>query len=423
MNNQIYNIIKTLKMRKISFLALCLAAGFCASAQEAVVKEAERAMKSDQTFEKVVEIITPAFQDPQTASDAKTYYIPGNTAFSQYDKYLALKQLNQADKLPSNPEVVMGNLLIQGYNYFMKAFPLDSVTDAKGKVKTKYSKEMAGKLAGHFFDYTSAGADLFNGKDYKGAYDAWGIFTSLAANPEVAKKVTNMPADTIYGEIYFNQGIAAWQINDLKAALQSFNNARSKGYTKKAVYDYALAVAAADNNKEAVLEVAKEALPLYGKEDNSYMGQIVNYYLQNKDLDKAFEVINQAIASEPDNAQYYVIQGVLYENSEKRAEAKAAYKKAVEIDGQNAQALYNYGRQICEDAYALGDSAPTNPEEYEVYYAEKIKPLFIEASTILEKAFEIDSENSDILKYLENVYYNLRDEEKMEYTKTRLENL
>ncbi len=305
----------------------------------------------------------------------------------------------------------------------MKALPLDSVTDAKGKVKTKYSKDMVSKLAGHFSDYTSAGVDLFNAKDYKGAYDAWGIFGALAEMPEVAKKVANMPADTIFGEIYFNQGIAAWQMNDLKAALKSFLNAKSKGYTKKSVYDYALAVAAGDNNKEAVLEVAKEALPLYGKEDNTYMGQIVNYYLQNKELDKAFDVINQAIASEPDNAQYYVIQGVLYENAEKRAEAKAAYKKAVELDGENAQALYNYGRQICEDAYALGDSAPTSPEEYDAYYAEKIKPLFVEAATILEKAFEIDSENSDILKYLENVYYNLRDEEKMEYTKTRLQNL
>ena len=202
-------------MKKISILALCLAAGFCASAQEAVVKEAERAQKGGQSFEKVVEIITPAFSDPQTSKEARTYVIPGNAAFAQYDKFLGLKQLQQLDKLPANPEVAMGKLLIDGYNYYMKALPLDTIVDAKGKVKTKYSKDIIGKLGGHVTDYTSAGADLYNNKDFKGAYDAWGIFADLLERPEVTKKMTSVPTDTIVGEILFNQALAAWQLNDV----------------------------------------------------------------------------------------------------------------------------------------------------------------------------------------------------------------
>ena len=404
-------------MKKISFLALSLAVAASASAQVSVVKEAERAMKGGEEAAKVVTIITPAFSDPATAQMAQTYFIPGKASFAEYDKLLGLKSFN---KLKEGDEVKMGKLLLQGYDMFEKAFPLDSVPDAKGKVKPKYSKEMIGLLAGHFTDYTSAGADLYNAKDFDGAYRCWALFNTLPEIPAVREKISNIPADSIFGEIAFNQALAAWQGDKLDKALEAFLLAKSKGYTKKQLYDYAIAVASGAKNEEAVLALAEEALPLYGNEDPMYMGQVVNYYLQAKNYDKAFSVINDAIAKDPSKAQYYVIQGVLYENTEKRPEALAAYKKAIELDSKNAQALYNSGRQLCESAYALNDSAPITQKEYEQYFAEKIEPLFKEAAEILEQAYAIDQDNGDILKYLENVYYNLHDEAKLNDVKKRM---
>ena len=67
----------------------------------------------------------------------------------------------------------------------------------------------------------------------------------------------------------------------------------------------------------------------------------------------------QAIAAAPDEAAYYVIQGVLYENQEKAAEAIASYEKAVELAPDNAEALFNLGRMLCSQAYAAADAAPT----------------------------------------------------------------
>ena len=349
-------------MKKLSFLALSLASVFAASAQQAVLKEAERAMKSGADVAKVVEIVTPAFSDPETATLAQTWYIPGKAAFSQYDKLLGIKAFKPDD--PQVDPVKIANMLISGYDYFMKALPLDSVADAKGKIKTKYSKDIVNTLAGHFSDYSAAGADLFNAKDYKGAYQAWGIFTDILENPTLAKGVSKVPNDTLIGEIYFNQALAAWQADDFNGSFEAFMNAKNKGYNKKQLYDYAMAVAQNIPDNEKVLMVAREALPLYGAEDNNYMAQSVNYYLQAKDFDNAFKVINDAIAAEPNNAQYYVIQGVLYENQEKRPEAKAAYEKARTIDPKNAQAQFNFGRILCEEAYAASDGAPTSPKEY-----------------------------------------------------------
>ncbi|MDE6198118.1 MAG: hypothetical protein K2F91_09680, partial [Muribaculaceae bacterium] len=145
-------------MKKFSLLTLAVATAFAATAQTAVLKEAERAMKGGQDAAKVVEIITPAFTNAETQGLAQTWFIPGKASFSQYDHLLGLKQFN---KLPENGEQTMGRLLIDGYGYFVKALPLDSVADAKGKIKTKYSKEIVNTLSGHFADYSGAGADLY----------------------------------------------------------------------------------------------------------------------------------------------------------------------------------------------------------------------------------------------------------------------
>ena len=410
-------------MKKFSLLALAIVSAFSLSAQMSVVKEAERAMKGSKGAGEVIQIMTPAFTNPETQGLAQTWYVPGKAAFNEFDHMLGLKQFN---KLGADGPQKMGKLLVQGYEYFTKAFPLDSLPDAKGKVKPKYSKDMVSTLTGHFSDYSNAGVDLYNAKDYMGAYEAWNIFCSLPENPavkEALRKNGSLPHDTIFGEIAFNQALAAWQAEKLEEALNAFRKAKNFGYNKKQLYDYAIGVATGLKNQEAILELAEEALPLYGKEDPMYMGQVVNYYLQNKQFDKANSVIDAAIAQEPGNAQYYVIKGVLYENSEDpatKALAKETYKKAMELDPQNAQAVYNYGRQICEEAYKLSDNAPSRQDEYNVYYSEKIKPLFEQAATILEQAYQLDPDNSDVLKFLENVYYNLNDEKMLNDVKKRM---
>lgn len=407
-------------MKKISLMALAMLTVLGASAQANVVKDAERAMKAGDQASKVVEIIKPALTNPETAELAQTWYIPGKASFAQYDKLLGLKSFNQ---LKEGDNIKMAKLLIDGFGFYKKALPLDTVVDPKGKVKTKYSKDIINTLTGHIADFSTAGVDMYNAKDYDGAYQLWGIFCELPEMPAVRKSLADaksLPADTVFGEIAFNQALAAWQGEHLKEALAAFDYARKHSYNKKQLYDYAIAVATGLNDSLAILDYSKEALPMYGNEDPMYMGQIVNYYLQKKDYDNAFNTINQAIQGDPNNAQYYVIRGVLYENTSKRPEATADYQKAMAVDAKNAAAVYNYGRMLCEEAYALNDAAPASQNEYNKYFAEKIKPLFNQAVEVLENAYQLDPENMDVLRYLENVYYNLNDEAKLEDVRKRM---
>ncbi|MDE6270939.1 MAG: tetratricopeptide repeat protein [Muribaculaceae bacterium] len=401
-------------MKKIAIVGACVAAAFAANAQQNVVKDAERALKEGKSEKEVVEIITPAFTNPETAQQVLTWYIPGKAAYKEYDDLLGKKAFG---KLPEGGEVLMGNLLIDGYNYYMKALPFDSLPNEKGKIKPKYSKEMYSTVAGHYTDLNNAAIAFWEAKDYDKAFTSWELFCTIPSNPEFGVKA---PADSTMGEIRYNQALAAWQNENFDAALQSFIKAKNLGYNKKNLYDYAIAVATAAKNDDAVYDLAKEANGIYGKEDPNYVGYMINRYLQNREFDQAYAVIDEAIATDPTNAQYVVVKGILLSENDKKDEAKEHFKKALSLDPNNSMALYQYGRALCEEAYKLGEVAPTSPAESQKFFDEKIQPLFLEAAQVLERAYDEDNNNTDALRYLENVYYNLHDEAKLQDVQNRL---
>lgn len=405
-----------MKKHLVLAAAALFAGSMALSAQMQVVKDAERAQKGGEAPAKVVEIITPAFTNPETAKLAQTYYIPGKAMFEEFDKLFGLKSLG---RLGDGDGKKMADDLVEGYGYFIKALPLDSVANDKGKVKTKYSKDIVNTITGHVSDYNDAAITYWDLKNYKGAYDAWNIFLNLYETEPFKAKLT-APADTIIAEVYFNQALAAWQADSLRNALNAFEKAREKGYHKKQLYDYALGVATGLKDNEATFKWAQLGNDLYGKEDPNYLGYMINSYLQNKEFDKAFTTIDAAIASDPNNSQYYFVKGVLYDNMDKKADAKAMFAKAVELNAENVQALTQYGAALCQEAYALSDQAPTSVAESQAYFDQKIKPLFEEAAIYLEKAWQLDNENNDALRYLDNIYYNLRDEKKQNEIKQRM---
>lgn len=397
-------------MKKISLLGLCLLAIGSASAQNDLVKQVDRALKAGNVdYAAAREQIAPALVNPETKESAYAWYTAGKLEFDAYDKMLVKKQLGQEASCQE-----MGKALIDGYNLFMTAMPLDQVPNEKGKVKPKYTKSIVNTIGGHFNDYHIVACDLWGAADYKAAYDAWTIYLDLGENPAFAKAM-NVPHDTIMGEISYNKALAAWQAEMLDEALQAFEYAKNKGYNKKALYDYAISVAAQAQKNDVVYALAAEGYKYYGKEDPKFIQLIINDYIEKQDYEQANAMLDEAIAAEPGNAVYYNLKGVICESQKDNETALEFYKKATEIDATLASAFYNYGRKLCEKAYGISDSsAELSQAEYNKVRAEQIDPLLKLAAEKLEKAFELDEENQrDALRYLRNVYYNLGDDENL----------
>ncbi len=83
--------------------------------------------------------------------------------------------------------VDMGNALLDGYNYGLKALDCDTVVDAKGKVKTKLKKDIVSRITGHANDFLNAGAAFWESREFGKAYEAFTDYLAIPANPRFGK--------------------------------------------------------------------------------------------------------------------------------------------------------------------------------------------------------------------------------------------
>ncbi len=308
----------------------------------------------------------------------------------------------------------IGLALLEGYDFFNKALPLDTVVDAKGKVKTKYSKDIIKEVAGRYNDFNNAALFLWEAEDYADAVKAWELFVTLPDSPVYGKSI-KAPADTTIAEIYYNMGIGNSLAQNNEAALKSFKEAIARGYTKKNAYDYAISAASQLNNLAEMAAVAEQAYALYGKEDSRYIGYMINNLIDKKEYAKADALIDKYIADDPTNAQLYFVKGVVCDAEGNAAASLEAYKKAIDLDANNAQALMQYGYKIYQKACEMDQNETANMSnaEYKEFRDTKVDPMLREAAGYLEKAYQIDDQLSDARSVLRSIYYNLNDEENL----------
>lgn len=409
---------------------LILACGLCITsagyAQTDVLKDAERGLRVEvPDHARIAAMLEGAMKDPATADNVKTWFLAGKNAFQTWQT--GYEQLQQG----GNPDKVnMSRAIINGYDYFMKALPMDTVVDAKGKVKTKYSKEIAKTLSANPTNFYDAGVFLYEANDLKNAYRAWEIYTELPTLKQLGKDVPPMPEDSIMGTTFYNMGIFAYQGDMKREAMNSFVNATKYNHGEVA-YENALAMATELNDTEAIEKIALEGFNKYGKQ--SYIGALVNVYVKSGNFEKAKNMVDKALEANPDNAILYNVKGILIENrtndegisNEEIAavnrEATQLYAKAVELDPDFAEARYNYGRIIANEAYRINDS----PEASELSIADfnklkenTIDPMLRSAAEQLEVAIKLEPDSfHQAYRILENIYYNLQDEENMERIK------
>lgn len=403
-------------MKKICILALSIAVCLGATAQE--TKETKELMKAEETLFKDAKEY-PAFKtalgqaqegyfnNPLVSSMAQTYYIPGKVAFKLYDDYYLKKQLGQEAS-----GVDMASSLMDGYNLYMKALPLDKTVDAKGKEKTKYTKDIINTISGHFADFSTCGSLAWDAQNYALAYDCWGTYVKVAQNPIFKVK---LPNDSALGQNAYFAGLAAWQADKLQDALDMFDIAMNNNFSNADVYEYGLRVAAQMKNSEATAKFAEAGLQRFGTTRPIFLLYTLNGYIENKDYDKAMAMIDTAIAKEPNNDVYYFSKGVIEDARGDFDASIAAFKKATEINPKNAGAFNNLGKVLCEKIDKLDNEYPSQDgAAYTKFRQETLFPMMREAASYFEKAYELDSDNmAEAISVLKRLYYNLGDEANM----------
>lgn len=412
-------------MKKILLMAFGLVMAGNAFAQVSVLKAAKSELSKEvPNHANVASMLKEAMANPETANNVETWYLAGKNGFQTWQT--GWEQL----QIGGNPDkTAMSNAIVDAFDYYVKAFGMDTIKteDKKGniKIKTKFSKDMAKAIASNHNNFYDAGVYLYDAHDLPKAYRAWEIFTLIPNMESLGKDAPAAIADTTLAQTYYNMGIFAYQSEMKPEALKSFLAAAEYGQGEVA-YDNALAMASELKDLKAMEKIANEAFSKYNKQ--TYIGSLINVYVQNKDFDSARKTVDTALAKNPDNAVLYNVKGVLVESMgqgedvtpEKtdaaNKEAITYYKKAVELDAQNPDARFNYGRMLANQAYKTSDdNMELNNADYEKLQNETIIPLFKAAAEQLEACIAINPEaNRQAYTILKNIYYNLKDDTNMQ---------
>lgn len=400
-------------MKKVVTFALCAAAVVSASAQKQAVSDAKKLVGKTDKIEEARSLIKGAMENPETANDPFTYFVAGNIEWEAYDKARTAQMIN-----PEDPSVKPDQMIVQllnGYDYYLKALPLDSLPNAKGQVKPKYSKDIANKLVSHVNDFFQAGANAFNAKMYyPEAYNAFMIFGDMQNLPVLAK--TTLPVDdATRATAFFNAGLGAYSGNKVMDAADAFRKSRLAGYDQPEGYIYELACwqnLAQDEAKAAeaqahIYDIAKAGNDKFGTAQPVFLNNLVNCLVADNKNDEAMALIGEQLAANPDNAGLYALRGYVNVRSGKDVEAEADYRKAASFEDADFDTLKNAARMMFKRGTEIWNEIDANTADATAKRQDVRKNYWDWANEVANRAAQKNPNDSDLNDILDSIEYVL----------------
>ena len=340
-------------MKRILTLALCATVAGGMFAQKAVVDQAAKLKGKADKIAEARSLIEQASKNPETANDVRTYYVGGKNEFDLYDNARTKQMINPQDK--SIDPMAMAEQLINGYNMYVRALPLDSVPDEKGKIKTKHSKEIIAAFNNHFNDFFNAGGTFYNAKKfYPEAYQAFMIYGMMPQQPYAAKVVKEVP-DSVINTAFFNAGLSAYAGNALPEAANAFKQGRLNNSDNPQNYIYELACwqymvnndSTIENQaKKEIEEIALAGFKKFGTEPMIFVNNIVNSYILENRAQEALNLVEGQLKNEPENAALYGLLGYIYDRMDNDEQSIANYMKAASFANTDYETLKNAAKKL-----------------------------------------------------------------------------
>ncbi|MDL2224368.1 tetratricopeptide repeat protein, partial [Bacteroidales bacterium OttesenSCG-928-M06] len=301
--------------------------------------------------------------------------------------------------------------LVRSIPYLVKADSLDILPDEKGRVKSKYRKDIQAILQENWPYIYNAGNYYYEKKNYQNAYKyfkLYGDLPKLAMFDEMPfRSEAIIEGDTIKTTVRYYAGIAAALIPDRDAAIEIFEEIKDYGILEDEIYKQ---LASQYHHKEdtvnysRILKLGAEKFP----NDSYYLLNLINITLAQGNVEEAEDFILKAIEVTPGNAQLYDVLGLVYEHNKDIDGSISVIKKALEVNPDYPEALTHLGRLY----YNLGveKRANTNAFDSKVNYEkemEQVNAYFKESIPYFEKALQLQPKNEEAIFALRNMYYSL----------------
>lgn len=210
--------------------------------------------------------------------------------------------------------------------------------------KPKYSKDIWVNINRYIDEYNLSAMQLFTAKDYDGAYQLFDIFCDLSPATKSAADIA---------EARFYQMFAAREMG----------------------------------------------------RPGSSLTDVLMKLVETKQYDIANAFIDQASYYLKDDAGIYDMKGFVAEHQSGVDAAIPFYRKAAEIDATDGNRLFNLGRALLMKTSLILDN---NPDMGFADSKAQLQPILEEALGYFNKAAALDTENTQVLRLIDEVKYRLK---------------
>lgn len=378
------------KMKSVLSLLVIMSIAICGISQ-ADVTSAYNANR-DGKFVKAAEYIEKALGNEKAIVKEKTWRYRGDIYYNiSLDTTLT-------EKFP--------NALFTAKESYLKAKELDKKGSYKREVET--GLDNIRKLA------MNVGINGYNSESYMSAAKHFQLSSDLSEYFGIT--------DTM---AIFNAGIAYEKAEMGDDAITQYMKCGDLEYNVPAVYLFSSYIYKNRGDKEKAREVIQMARTKY-PEDKDLIIEELNYYLEGGNDEEAKKNLVLAIEKDPENKILHFALGTINDKMGDVGGAIASYERAIEIDGNYFDALYNLGAFHFNSAVGMVNDANEIPPSQSSKYAaaiEEANATFDKSLPYLEKALEIKPEDIDTLNSLKNAYARVGNDDKYSEVKEILDNL
>ncbi len=194
---------------------------------------------------------------------------------------------------------------------------------------------------------------------------------------------------------------------------------------------------------DAAFETIAKAKEVLGDDAREVGKYEIDLLIATDKVSEAITQIEKAITVEPENSLLHLRKALLFDqlaNAERKSEepndekideyvssAQAAYDQTIKIDPKNVTAYFNYAIIYNDKANklynALGLMSPSEDRKKRPAYEKEARTYLEQALPLMEKAYEIEPEDEDILFALESFYSRLDVKDKLKEVQEKMKSL
>lgn len=402
-------------MKKLMIMALMAGAATTAFAQDAVVKEAKKLL-SKGDFNAATQMLAPALTSSETLDKAAAWNLQTDIFYQQYSQQAenAIKSMVPGAKEKAD-SAVMYSSAIKAFEAALETDKYDQMPDAKGKVKRKYLTSNQNRFKVLSVPFVQGGQYYYNKKDNDNAIKLWKTYldmreTSLFKDMPEA----DFPKEQFYNDIIYYCAFLSYQMKNYPDAEKYAKMMISADPSKAGEANEILLFSKKETMKTAQdsLEYVNLVKDLHkaNPEEERYFNLLMEFYTRSDNQKALAEWAEEEISMNAENKMAWALKGEVQMNNREWDAAVESYKKAIELDNDFIQCIFNAGVCLNSKAIELKDKlADKNTGGLTKANADKVKEILNEALPFLERAKELDPDREKV-KWaypLYQIYYSL----------------